>query len=672
MADRTPAPERLYAANAAAARFYATRLGRSRKAAEYLRSHGIDAAAEPGTPWSLGYASVRWTDLADHLRGAGFTAEEITAAGLGFTHRTSGHLLDRFRDRLMFPITDEHNRVVAFTARDVSGRADAKWINSPETAIYRKGLVLYGLGQQLAHRPTGVGDPVVFVVEGAADVLAMHRMAAAHATIPQTQPVYAVAPCGTNLTREQLDLLHQRLPGAHLILAFDGDDAGRSALARAYPIAVKWPGQLSGAQLPTGQDPADLLAVMDPIWAMSELTGATKPLAQIVMTHTISRLFETGRITDPGKYAADRLVAYRAIAELFIDAPHASRSMAQSAADQLGLDATDVIRGVIEAWDARTGATSGADPPPETVASSGSSVGPPTPPAPANPRTAAGRGKLSGRGDERITVSASARHTDGRTVDSAAIVSRHDRASGTTVWALADGIGNHPQAATAAAMAAEVAATVTLRSAPAAGLHAARVAVNAFYEGVHASQAGDAALIVISAYPDTTTRHGVRFELAWAGDCRAYTICGGNLAQVTADHTAARQRRDAGEPTPAGSIADLLLTSSVRAGDISVCPLDAGPLLICNNALHRGISPTRLAAELAEISLLIHARTARPAWVTTTATAPQPGLTATGSPATLAKTSFAEAPTSSSPTAEPPSTATSPTQQARPSTVHRR
>src|SRR6202008_2515869 len=145
-----PAVERLYEVNEAAARFYAGRLAASRKAAEDLRSHGIADAAGPSSPWRLGYAPGRWTSLAEHLRGSGFTPEEIKAAGLGFNHRTTGHLLDRFRDRIVFPITDQRNQVVAFTARDLSGRADGKWINSPETAIYRKSAVLYGLGQQLA------------------------------------------------------------------------------------------------------------------------------------------------------------------------------------------------------------------------------------------------------------------------------------------------------------------------------------------------------------------------------------------------------------------------------------------------------------------------------------------------------------------------------------------
>ncbi|WP_230415879.1 toprim domain-containing protein [Micromonospora tarapacensis] len=357
MAAERPAPptERLYEVNAAAASFYASRLRTSKKTARYLDSHGISAATDPNGPWQVGYAPGRWTELATHLQAAGFSADDVVAAGLGFIHSKSRSLLDRFRDRLMFPVTDAHNRVVGFTARDLSGRAEAKWINTPETAIYQKRLLLYGLGQQLADRPAGVGDPVVFVVEGAADVLAMHRMAAAHAAIPETQPVYAVAPCGTNFTRDQLNLLQQTLPGAHLILAFDGDDAGHRAADRAYPAASRWPGQVSGVRLPKGQDPADMLATMDPIWAMSEIVGAVQPLAQLQMTNTISRLFDTKRITDPARFVEDRITAYRAIAELFVDAPHASRDMAEAAAEQLGLDSTDVVRGVFEAWHARTG-----------------------------------------------------------------------------------------------------------------------------------------------------------------------------------------------------------------------------------------------------------------------------------------------------------------------------
>jgi DNA primase catalytic core len=688
--DSKPPLDRLYAVNAAAVRFYTDRLRTSRKAAAYLRSHGIIAAADPDTPWQVGYAPRPWTGLATHLQGAGFTSEEVTAAGLGFIHRTSGHLLDRFRERLMFPVTDENNRVVAFTARDLSGRAEAKWLNSPETIIYRKKERLYGLGQQLMHRPVGGGDPVVFLVEGAADVLAVHRMAQAHAMFPGSRPVYAVAPCGTNLTREQLDLLQKTLPDAHLILTFDGDDAGRKAIGRAYPIAVRWPGELSGACLPVGQDPADMLAANGPLLAVSEIVGAVQPLAQIQMTNTIEDLFARGRITDPANYATDRITAYRAIAELFIDAPNASRQMAEAAAEQLSLTPTDVVRGVIEAWEART-AGHDADSPaaPDTEPASAPAGPTANRPGDRQPDTTADI-PPPGR-KPRATVSASARSTGTRASESTAVATRHDDARGITVWALADAIGHHPEAFAAASMVVDIATTVAVRSAPAAGVNAARAAINAFYGGVHPNLAGDASLIVVAAYPARTTRHGVRFELAWVGDCRAYTIRGGQLAQVTADHTTARYRRDAGEPVQVGSVADALLTSSVRAGDISVCPLEQGALLLCNNTLHRAVPATRLAAELAEtsdarasadrlvaaagshhardaVAVVVHAASAPPFRVTTTGS-PRPIVHVSGSAAALAKISFTSPPTSS-----PSAAATRPTDRdtARASKTRRR
>ncbi len=405
--------------------------------------------------------------------------------------------------------------------------------------------------------------------------------------------------------------------------------------------------------------------------AISEIVGAVQPLAQIQMANTITGLFDSKRITDPATYVGDRITAYRAIAELFVDAGGpASQAMAEAAAEQLRLDATDVIAGVIEAWNVRAAATSGTDPPPDSAPTPVRS----TPERSANRRSAAD--DAVGDDDGRATVSASASRSFGRTTDSVAVITRHDRASGITVWALADGIGQHPEAATAAAMAADIAATVALRSAPAAGLHAARAAINAFYDGVHVSQAGDASLIVVSAYPSPATRHGVRFELAWAGDCRAYTIRAGQFAQLTADHTAARQRRDLGESIHNGSIADQLLTSSVRAGDISVCPLGNGPLLVCNAAAHRRILASTLAVELAGMSdaqasadrlvsaagshsvgslavLLIHARSATPFHVTTTGPTQRTTLTASGPAAALAKTSF------SSPATEPTPATTS-------------
>ncbi len=683
--DRALSTDRLYAANAAAAAFYATRLSSSTKSAAYLDNHGIIAAANPNSPWQLGYAPGHWTDLTTHLQNTGFSPEEITTAGLGFIHRTSHHLLDRFRDRIIFPITDQHNHVIAFTARDLTGRAEARWINTPDTPIYHKRQVLFGLGQQLTHPPTGTGNPLVLLVEGAADVLAICHMATTHtatgADAGQVQTVYAVAPCGTNLTREQLDLLHQALPGAHLVLAFDGDDAGRKAIDRAYPIAVKWPGPTSATLLPDKHDPADLLATMDPTGALRAILATTQPLAQVQMVNTIQRLYQTKHISDPANNIGDRLTAYRAIAELFIDAPHASRQMAETAAEQLGLTATDVTRGVIEAWDARTATTSGPDPPPHPRPEPARDLPPAASLGQARPavKGATGRTTLAPpqavtkpQAERLATVSASARSAGGNTGNTA-IATRHDPASGISVWALADGIGQHHQATEAAAIAADIATAVALHSTPTAAMHAVRAAINAHYDSTHPSQAGDASLIIVTARTDPSTRLGVHFELAWAGNCRAYTIRAGQLTQTTTDHTATQRRRTAGESIPDSSIAGRLLTSSIRTGDIGTCTLHDGPLLICNAALHRAVSASQLATELAGMCdaqaaadrltttaahqttdaavLLIHATDAPPSRVTTTAVAATASVvSALGDPAALAHNSFAN-PAAPAPTA---------------------
>lgn len=580
--------QRLYEVNEAAAQFYTGRLDGSRAAAEYLLSHGISHAAAPSSPWRLGYAPARWTTLADHLRSVGFSDEDITDAGLGFRHRTTNHLLDRFRDRLMFPITDEHNRVIAFTGRDLSGRASSKWINSPETAIYHKSEVLYGLGQQLAHRPSGTGEPVIFIGEGAADVLALHDIGQVGSS-----PAYAVAPCGTNLTRQQLDLLERALAGAHLILAFDGDDAGNRAVGRAYPIAVRWPGRVSVARLPPGRDPASILGEADPSQAAVEVFRLVEPLGQVQMTNVISDLIVNGRITDPARYPGDRRLIYQAIAELFVDSPYAHREMAEAAAARIRVPAAEVIQGVVEAWAVRS--------PPE-VADIGRSTDHEPEPDPSPSREPPSPDPLTppaaDRAVNRSPASATARSV-GRGVDTTAIQTDHHPLTAVKVWVLADGIGDRAESATAAAIAADVATAVALRSTPAAGLHAARAAINAYYSGVHAGQTGDASIIVVAAHPDRSARFRLRYELAWAGDCRAYTLRGGNLVQVTADHTVGRARRAHDAGVPHGSVTDLLLTSSVRSGDISICPLDDGPLLVCNNAIHRTVSDADLAYELA-------------------------------------------------------------------------
>ena len=173
----------------------------------YLRSRGYDA--DVVDRFHLGYSPEAWDTLVTHLRDAGVKDEAMTAAGLASRSRRGG-LVDRFRNRLMFPIYDVRGDAVGFGARLLDGDGP-KYLNSPETPIYHKSRLLYGLNwskSQIVRSDESV------VVEGYTDVIAFHLA---------EMPV-AVATCGTALGEEHLDLL--RRFSKRVVLAFDADEAG--------------------------------------------------------------------------------------------------------------------------------------------------------------------------------------------------------------------------------------------------------------------------------------------------------------------------------------------------------------------------------------------------------------------------------------------------------------
>ena len=176
---------------------------------------------------------------------------------------------DRFRDRVMFPITDIRGRIIAFGGRALEKDVPAKYLNSPETPLFHKGATLYNLAS--ARQAAYDGQPVV-VVEGYVDVIAMVR-AGFDA---------AVAPLGTALTEDQLTLLWKMTDEP--VLCFDGDGAGLRAAFRAVDIALPRlaPGKsLKFALLPQGQDPDDLVRSSGPE-AVREVIGAARPLAAML------------------------------------------------------------------------------------------------------------------------------------------------------------------------------------------------------------------------------------------------------------------------------------------------------------------------------------------------------------------------------------------------------
>jgi DNA primase len=245
-ASRGPAPDQtLLAANEAAARWFAGRLGMASgaEAAAYLDRRGVDRATIER--FGLGYAPPGRTALKDALLAEGYAEPQLIAAGL-LVQPEDGAAYDRFRHRVTFPIHDRRGRVIAFGGRAL-GDAQAKYLNSPETALFHKGEVLYGLAlARDAVRARGT----VIVAEGYMDVIALAQAGLGH----------AVAPLGTAITEAQLGLLWQLADEP--IVCLDGDDAGLRAagrlIERALPVLK--PGKsLRFALLPAGHDPDSAL-----------------------------------------------------------------------------------------------------------------------------------------------------------------------------------------------------------------------------------------------------------------------------------------------------------------------------------------------------------------------------------------------------------------------------
>ncbi|SHN19538.1 toprim domain-containing protein [Cryptosporangium aurantiacum] len=277
---------RLIAAHEAAAAFYADCLQRLRaqQARDYLASRGISADAMRSERWRIGYAPNNWTALTTHLRGQGFRDNELIDAGLARRARTGG-VIDVFRARVMFPVRSLSGGTVGFLGRNVGSQlpdSTPKWLNTGATRIYDKSALLFGLAEQ--GRVRSHPDAVV-LVEGPADVIAMAQLSAD--AIGQW---VAVAPCGTALTAAQVAALGTAVgKDTPLIMAFDGDDAGRRAAARAYGLLRSWTGPVDAIRLPSGEDPASLISACGPPRASELLAAARRPLLEQLLDERLDQ-----------------------------------------------------------------------------------------------------------------------------------------------------------------------------------------------------------------------------------------------------------------------------------------------------------------------------------------------------------------------------------------------
>ncbi|BBX97115.1 DNA primase [Mycobacterium lacus] len=272
---------RLIAANAAAAEFYGSALESDEAAAarQYLTERSFDA--EAARRFGCGFAPSGWDTLTKHLQRKGFEFKELEAAGLSKQGRHGP--MDRFHRRLLWPIRTSAGEVIGFGARRLfdDDPMEAKYVNTPETPLYKKSSVMFGI--DLAKRDIAKGHQAV-VVEGYTDVMAMHLAGV----------TTAVASCGTAFGDEHLAMLRRLMMDdsffrGELIYVFDGDEAGRAAALKALDGEQNLAGQSFVAVAPDGMDPCDLrLASGD--GALRDLVARRTPLFEFAIRSALAEM----------------------------------------------------------------------------------------------------------------------------------------------------------------------------------------------------------------------------------------------------------------------------------------------------------------------------------------------------------------------------------------------
>ncbi|TFD55409.1 DNA primase [Cryobacterium frigoriphilum] len=335
---------RLLAANQAAADFFVEQLGSpgAEVGRAFLGSRGFDEMA--ASRFGIGFAPKSWDELTKHLRGRGFTTEELTLSGLV----SSGDrgVYDRFRGRLVWPIRDITGQTIGFGARKLlDDDQGPKYLNTPETPVYHKSQVLYGL--DLAKRDISRNQQVV-VVEGYTDVMACHLAGV----------TTAVATCGTSFGVDHIKVLRRVLSddsgAGEVIFTFDPDAAGQKAAMRAFAEEQRFSAQTYVAVPPEGLDPCDLRLHRGDD-AVRRLVDSKKPMFEFMIRQLLSQYnLET---------VEGRAAALRSAAPLVSDIrdetlrPGYTRELAR----MLGIDMVEVSRAVAAAKAKAKAGTARAD-----------------------------------------------------------------------------------------------------------------------------------------------------------------------------------------------------------------------------------------------------------------------------------------------------------------------
>ena len=241
-------------------------------ARDHLRKRGI--GEETARAWRLGYAPNLWDSLVKSHALEGVDKKLVEEAGLGIPRKKGQGLYDRFRGRLTIPIR-ESGRIVGFGGRLLEGESEAKYLNSPDTPLYQKGMTLFALDRA---RESIRREGVALFVEGYFDAIGLHQAGVAT----------AIATCGTALTDKHLELV-TKTGAKELIFVFDGDAAGMRAAQRASEIAAA-PGVPARVLVPPGGEDPDETVLRLGVQAFRELLSAAQPSLEFLLDRSLVQL----------------------------------------------------------------------------------------------------------------------------------------------------------------------------------------------------------------------------------------------------------------------------------------------------------------------------------------------------------------------------------------------
>jgi DNA primase len=276
--------QRLLALHAEASAWFHDQLLKSpdaSQARDYLKSRGLNSSIAKS--WQLGFAPASWDALLTHLRGRRFSSEEIAQSGLASSKdegtNSSSALYSRFRNRVMFPIRNDYGEVIAFSGRILEADAKAaKYVNSPETPLFSKGRVLYGLDKT---KRDLIEKNAAIVCEGQIDLISAFEAGVRN----------VIAPQGTAFTGDQARLLKRYVET--VLLCFDSDAAGKKAAARSLPALLSQGLLVKIVTLPQGEDPDSLIRNSGPEAFLEVINNATD-----FFEHSLNEAFASGELND--------------------------------------------------------------------------------------------------------------------------------------------------------------------------------------------------------------------------------------------------------------------------------------------------------------------------------------------------------------------------------------